>query len=191
MTWVLFAIYVKGGDPLSISKRFVLFLSIMVGISVIMLITMMSLVIKVSPAINESIDSTTANISNQFIAMGYTDDSWSLVRPDPLGNQASRVKLTFSNKGALEKVTCDTAYINTQSTNDVYSDIEKSIEIMGKTLEASKEEIIKAIEDIRRGGSVHMGGDLENGGWGISSSTYNDKQGGKLRYISFSAWAKY
>lgn len=176
---------------MSISKRFVLFFSLVVAISVISLIAMMSWVIKVSPAINESVDSTTADISNQFIAMGYADDSWNLVRPDPHGHQDSRVKLTFTNKGALEKVTCDTAYINTRSTDDVYSDIEKSVEIMGKTLEPSKAEIIKAIEDIRAGGSVNMGGDLENGGWGIGSSTYNDKQGEKLRYISFSAWAKY
>lgn len=191
MTWTPFADCVKEGALLSISKRFALFLSISVVFSLILLTITMSNVINVSPAINSSIDTTTDSIYSQFTAMGYVDDSWNLVRDDPYGNERSYVKLTFSHKGALEKITCDTAYINTVSTAEIYSDMKKSVEIMGASLDPQKEEVIKAIEAIRAGGSVHTGGDLENGGWGVGSSTYDDKQGGKLRYISFSAWAKY
>lgn len=191
MIWTPFASCVKGGVPLSIYKRFALYLSIISGISVILLIAMISWVVKVSPAINAATDATTETIASQFIAMGYIDDSWSLSRPDPYGNRKSEVKLTFSNKGILEKVTCDTAYVNTNSVADIYADIQKSVEIMGGALDTQKADIIKAIEDIRAGGSVHAGGDLENGGWGVGSNTYDDKQGGKLRYVCFSAWMKY
>lgn len=191
MTWMPFAGYVKEGALLSINKRFVLFLSVAVGISVIMLIAMMSWVIKVSPAINQAVDSTTDNISDQFIAMGYTNDSWNLVRPDPDGNQDSKVKIIFSNNGSLENVTCETAYINTRSAMAVYTDIEASVKIMGDTLGTQKDAVIKAIEDIRNNQSVRAGGDLENGYWNIVSSTFNDNQGGKLRYICFTARKSY
>lgn len=176
---------------MSIAKRFFVFISGEIIITLIAAILIVSWMTKESPAVLEAQESAEAEIVSQFTALGYEEGYTGLIRYDPLDNMDSRVDISFYNYGALERIRCESAYINTQSANSIYSDMEAVIKIMGGSLESDKEEVMKAIGKMIDGQSARTDGKLNHISWEIESSTFDDKQGGKLRYICFSAQAAY
>lgn len=178
---------------MSITKRFLLYISIWVLVSVAVLIAVFAKALEVSPGINLAIDASVSKLSAHFHEMGYENSVLGddLRRPDPLGNSPSVVNFTYKAKGQLEKVDCDSAYINTKSPSAIYADMEKTVQVMNDSLESEKETVMEAINTVCNGGSVHVSGKLKDGGWSIGSSTYNDDNGGKVRYVDFGAWVSY
>lgn len=126
---------------MSIGKRFFVFLFVECFIAVAMFVAIMTATLRESPALVQKTDAMRAEIVAHFTALGYEEDYYKWIRTDPLGNVDSRMGLSFNVHGNLESISCEAGYINTQSADAIYSDMEATVRAMGDSLDSQKNDI--------------------------------------------------
>lgn len=178
---------------MSITKRFSIYMTIELIISILLYVGIMAWVIAESPAAVQTENVFKSYITSPFIALGYEqgDRKGELIRADPLDHLPSRVHYQLDPYGELERVDCEAAYVNTQPASEIYADMEAVMQALGGSLDSQKEEVVKVINEIKNDQSSRTSGTIGTITWGISSSTYKDGKGGQIRYLCFGATAKY
>lgn len=177
---------------MSIGKRFFIFLFIEFLIAVAIAVAIIVTTLRESSELLNRTDAMRAEIVAHFTVRGYEENGYSRwIWTDSLDNVDSRMGISFYSRGELENIRCETGYINTQSANSIYTDMEATVQAVGGSLDSQKDDIMRVIDEIRSDKFSYLGGNADNIGWWIESNTYSDGQGGKVWYVCFTANAEF